>query len=368
MSGRSINTQGHSQAEAQLGASWSWAPDEWSWMPTEGPLKARLGPPPKYARLEVTTAPVPPPERYAFWREIVWPDWDDDRPTAAQRRDFRAAAQGLFCGERTLVTFESDPTSGGRARPPASEQGGALHVGLILSGERLSEAEGDGPHRAQAGDLYAYDPDRAAQVRWPRRHRGVNLMIPRVALTQIFGHDVPPATALLAALSQSALAPLVAVQFRLMAQQASLFNDSEAEAAVGGTVELILAGLRSAHSTTARDDSAPAAALLLAARRYIENHLAERDLDAGRIAAALGCSRATLYRIFAEHDLTVSEAIRDVRLVRFRHLLRSQPSTASIAAAAARCGLGDPRHVRRQFKAVFGLSPKDFRATAGREH
>lgn len=369
MSGRCINAQGHLQAESQLGASWSWAPDEWSWTPTEGPLEARLGPPPQYARINVSTEPVPPPERYEFWREIVWPDWDGDRPTAAQRRDFRAAAQGLFCGARTLVTFESDPTSGGRARPAASAQGGALHVGLILSGERLSQAEDDVRHRAQAGDLYAYDPDRAAQVAWPRRHRGVNLMIPRMALDRIFGPDIPPATVLLAALSQSALAPLVAAQFRLLAQQAPLFNDQEAEAALGGTIELILAGLRSGGASLVLDDGASAGAtLLIAARRYIEIHLSDRDLEANRIAAALGCSRATLYRAFAECGLTVLEAIRDVRLVRFRHLLRSQPATASIAAAAAQCGLGDPRTVRRLFKTAFGLSPQDFRAAGGQAH
>jgi AraC-like DNA-binding protein len=314
--------------------------------------------------MSVDTDGVPPPERYEFWRSIVWPDWDGDAPTAAQRRDFRARAQGLFCGARTLVLFESDATSGGRAQPPPVDRGGALHLGLVLSGQRLSQTGRDRPHVAQAGDLYAYDPDQDAKVAWPRRHRGVNVMIPRVALNEIFGADIPPPTVLLGALSRSALAPLVTAQFRLLARQAPHFNDLEAETALGGVIDLILTGLRSGRSAPAEVAIPGDTALLAAARRYIDIHLSDRDLDAGRIAQALGCSRATLYRAFAARDLTVGDAIRDSRLGRFREALR-RGRTVSIAAAAAQCGLNDARTARRLFKTAYGLSPREFQTAGG---
>lgn len=349
----------------EAGASWSWGPDEWRWTPSQEPLGHQLATAPSYARMSVTTDPVPPPERYEFWRSIVWPDWDGDAPTAAQRRDFRAQAQALFCGARTLVVFESDATSGGRAQPPPGERGGALHVGLVLSGQRISQTARDQTHLAQAGDLYAYDPDRDAEVRWPRRHRGVNVMIPRASLNAIFGGDIPTPTVLLDALSRSALGPLITAQLRLLARQAPHLNDLEAEAALGGVVELILAGLRSGRSASASANAASDdTALLAAARRYMDIHLSERDLDAVRIAQALGCSRATLYRAFAARDLTVGGAIRDFRLSRFRELLR-RGTTGGIAAAAAECGLPDSRTARRLFKAAYGLSPRDFQSAAG---
>ena len=202
-----MTDRGDFGADAAAGASWSWSRDEWSWTPTAEPLQRAFGDPPAYARLSVSTAPVPAPERYEFWRRIVWPDWDSDEPTPAQRRDFRGQAEGLFCGSRTLATFESDATSGGRRKPPPQERGGAIHLGLVLGGERLSEASGDRSHRARVGDLYAYDPDRDARVAWPHRHRGVDLAIPREALERIFGADIPLPTELLAALAGSALAP-----------------------------------------------------------------------------------------------------------------------------------------------------------------
>lgn len=347
----------------EVGASWSWAPHEWTWMPVQEPLGKRLDAAPRYARMSVTTDPVPPQERYEFWRGIVWPDWDSAPPTKSQQRDFRAHAQGLFCGARTLVLFDSDAASGGRARPPPNERGGALHVGLVLAGERLSETRHDRPHRAQAGDLYAYDPDQDARVDWPRRHTGVNLMMPRASLEEIYGEKIPPPTELLDALSRSALAPLVAGQFRLLALQAPHFNDLEAEAAIVGTIDLILAALRSGRPDAVVDEAASGEmALVAAARRYIDIHLSEPDLDAARIAHALGCSRATLYRAFAVRSLTVGDAIRDIRLGRFREALRVGSTTAGIAAAAARCGLTNARTARRLFKAAYGLSPRDFQS------
>jgi AraC family transcriptional activator of tynA and feaB len=357
--------RGRWDRDDEAGASWSWGPHEWNWTPTREPLGQRLNAAPKYARMSVTTDPVPPAERYEFWRGIVWPDWNGDPPTAAQRRDFRARAQGLFCGARTLVLFESDATSGGRARPPPSARGGAIHVGLVLSGQRLSQTDRDRPHLAQAGDLYAYDPDRDAKVAWPRRHRGVNVMIPRAALDEIFGAEIPPPTVLLDALSRSALAPMITAQFRLLARQAPHFNDVEAEAALGGTIDLIVAGLCSGGSQAASEAAASGdPTLLVAAQRYIDIHLSERDLDAARLAQALGCSRSTLYRAFAARELTIGGAIRDIRLGRFREALR-RGSIVSIAVAAAQCGLTDARTARRLFKAAYGLSPRDFQAAAG---
>lgn len=103
-------------------------------------------------------------------------------------------------------------------------------------------------------------------------------------------------------------------------------------------------------------------ALFTAAQRYIDRHLAHPSLDAATITQALGCSRSTLYRAFADRGLGISGYIREQRLQRFRALLQRAHPAIPIADLAARCGLYDAPNLSRLFRARFGMSPSEFRA------
>ncbi|MBQ2263635.1 MAG: helix-turn-helix domain-containing protein [Loktanella sp.] len=66
---------------------------------------------------------------------------------------------------------------------------------------------------------------------------------------------------------------------------------------------------------------------------------------------------------FADHDVTVAGAIRELRLQRLMRLLQTAPDGLPIVRLAERCGLYDAPNVNQMFRKRFGMSPRDIRAS-----
>jgi AraC family transcriptional activator of tynA and feaB len=96
-----------------------------------------------------------------------------------------------------------------------------------------------------------------------------------------------------------------------------------------------------------------------AACRYIQIHLGESDLTAASIAHALGCSRAHLYRVFAQHEQGIGEVVRAGRLE--RAALLASPAALPVEQVAAACGFASPSAFTRSFHDWSGLTPTAFR-------
>src|SRR3546814_14123237 len=73
--------------------------------------------------------------------------------------------------------------------------------------------------------------------------------------------------------------------------------------------------------------------------RFIEARREDSGLTADAIARAIGCSRASLYRLFEQRGLAVAEHVRAVRLNHSRTLLRDP--RLGIGDIALRCGYDD---------------------------
>lgn len=113
-----------------------------------------------------------------------------------------------------------------------------------------------------------------------------------------------------------------------------------------------------------------AAADLAAAHAFITAHLAEQDLSASRIAAAIGYSERHLSRLFSKSGQSVPQAILTARLDAARRML-AEPVT--LAEVAARNGFVSQAHFSRTYRARFGTTPRQdrreflpFSATSGR--
>jgi AraC-like DNA-binding protein len=135
------------------------------------------------------------------------------------------------------------------------------------------------------------------------------------------------------------------------------------------TIELIRAAMTSSlpdgHFTrqTMHDT------LELRIKQYLEQHLGEADLDAARIAAAHHISVRHLYTMLARMGISLGEWLRLRRLEKSRLDLagREGPST-TIAAIARRWGFADPTHFSRVFRAAYGMSPREWRASQAGQH
>jgi AraC-like DNA-binding protein len=93
---------------------------------------------------------------------------------------------------------------------------------------------------------------------------------------------------------------------------------------------------------------------------YIDRHLSESDLDAGRLQRAFGISRAQLYRQFAELG-GVKHYIRNKRLQAVLRDLCNEPHR-SITEITERYGFSNERQFQRAFRSRFGMTASQVRA------
>ncbi|MEU7817585.1 helix-turn-helix domain-containing protein [Pseudonocardia sp. NPDC049154] len=98
---------------------------------------------------------------------------------------------------------------------------------------------------------------------------------------------------------------------------------------------------------------------LVRARAYIDDHLADPDLDPAQVAAACAISLSYLHKVFADADESVAGRIREQRLQGAWADLRR--SDLPIGAVGARWGMPDPAAFSRSFRTRFGLSPREHR-------
>ncbi|MFJ5808675.1 helix-turn-helix domain-containing protein [Streptomyces sp. NBC_01426] len=138
---------------------------------------------------------------------------------------------------------------------------------------------------------------------------------------------------------------------------------------LGGVVTEFVAALVNEWTEEPQEGNGPACpgreALLRSVREHIDRHLGDPDLSPERIAAAHGISVRYLHRLFEAEDITVGRLVHQRRVEQCeRELSRRGRVSPSISAVAQRWGFRSPAHFSRAFKAVYGHSPRQWRAAA----
>lgn len=95
-------------------------------------------------------------------------------------------------------------------------------------------------------------------------------------------------------------------------------------------------------------------------RQYIETQLESASLSPQSIALAMNLSPRQLHRLFEQTGTSVAGEIRNLRLLRARFWLCSQPSM-SITEVAFACGFDSLATFYRLFKLKFGVTASELR-------
>lgn len=310
--------------------------------------------------VELSTDGVPPAERLAYWRSTVLKRTEpavsvDDRP-------FRARLRRIVVDGAELVEHASDAVIGHRAAGRSRFEGGDdIAIELMRDCESAS-LDHNGEHRLRPGDLYIVDYARPLQIA-RSRHRAAGIVLSRRRVVEILGEDLSalagqrlPGTGLAAILRQHMGATIDA---------AAEMTAAERILAVQGAAEMGLAILQAGQEYGhGRIDDAQqfGNCFYAAACTLIERQCGDTGLAPERVAAALGCSRASLYRVFARHDQSVSAVIWTARLERARGLLTSAAGVGiPIADVAAMCGFRETPTFSRMFRRRYGRTPTDAR-------
>lgn len=99
------------------------------------------------------------------------------------------------------------------------------------------------------------------------------------------------------------------------------------------------------------------------AEQVVRKHLSNPALSPEFVADACGISKRYLHELFSDTNQTVSQFIREERLIAARDMIESSPGL-SMAEIAYRFGFCDQAQFSRLFKAKFGLAPSDWRKAA----
>jgi AraC-like DNA-binding protein len=239
----------------------------------------------------------------------------------------------------------------------ASDDRDEISLGLVLS-YRTGATQNDRELRLRRGDLYVIDFGRPVRSLVTDHHElAINLR--RNDVAEALGGNPDDLGG--SKLRQGGIAEILRAAMTAIARENSKLSSSERDIALSAASNLALATLK-ANTGQAVDSERHGPALLLAARTVIERDFADSDLNPERVAQAVGCSRATLYRVFAHHDASVAEHIWNTRLAAARIALSSSGDGGpSIMEAAFRCGFLDPSSFGRMFKRAFGRTPSEYR-------
>lgn len=213
----------------------------------------------------------------------------------------------------------------------------------------------------QPGDVAIYDTGRPYSMVFDDDFRMMVVMFPQTLL-QLPLDSMGQLTAVRFA-SSDGLTGMVAPFLAQLANGIDKLSGATGSRLAHSAVDLV----STMYASELGDRIEPSAHRALAdrVRTYIERNLGNPELSPASIAAAHYISVRHLHEVFREESTTVSTWIRTRRLDHCR-LDLSDPVFADqpIGAIASRWGFIDAAHFSRLYRATFGYSPSETRATA----
>jgi AraC-like DNA-binding protein len=238
---------------------------------------------------------------------------------------------------------------------------GDISIALVL-GCREAIVSNVRDLKLQSGDLYLLDYSAPIRATRPK-HRELALILPRPAVTGLLGDD-------LSALAGKRLPPrgfsgLLRTQMLRAADVAVLPPDDSEAASITGALAMGLAALQAVVGGYPDPDRV-ADGLYRAAELAIAQFCNDTNLSPQIVASMVGCSRATLYRLFSARDRSVAAAIWGARLARAHRMLTDRTQRhLQIGEIAFHSGFADQSTFSRMFRRHYDLSPRDLREQAG---
>jgi len=314
----------------------------------------------------LSTEDIAPASRFDFWVSDVVRTFSVDSPDDLQRKDFRAKVTSLATATGEMHYAESDAISAHlTAHTIRTAEVDELALMLMLDGQVQCTYERGKPTSITRGGFFLLDGTCPTSLRFSR-HTVIQLDLSRPLLASLFPGVVPAPDVINAALASSRLAGLLRDHLQQFPRMALALDPIEQQGLLDASESFALATIEAAFSTTLQGTERSSAGLFAAAQRYIKRHLAVPELSPDAVAAAIGCSRSTLYRLFHDQELSVQGYIRELRLQQFLHLLQKENKAPPIQMLALRCGLYDWPNVSRLFRQRFGMSPGEARAASKR--
>ena len=257
-----------------------------------------------------------------------------------------------------VVEHESSALNAVRSQQQCSRDGVDYVSVNVMLDSTLAHMDHGGQVPLAAGSMYFVDSAQPVEFRQSSAH-SVSIFLPRSKVQAAVGD---PRLIPVVLQARTGIGAVLQSHMRMIITQAEHMTPGQRVVVISACVDMALTALQ-----TARDGSADAQrfadGFYQAAHRLIERDCSDPQLDPATVAAALGCSRATLYRLFARQGESVAALIWHARLRRARALIASgRFATRPLADIAFLAGFTDQAGFNRMFKRRYGLTPGEARA------
>lgn len=310
--------------------------------------------------LRFDSASLPSADAYAYWREELGAIFDINMTNREHEKAFRGSMETYHFGNLLLARVASDSQRFSRSTRTLARSGvDHFLVQIHVDGGFSAETEGR-EYVVNTGDICVVDLARPYATA-ASNFDNITLCLPRATLESLIPN--PDALHGLVLPGRSAAAEL------LNHHMLSLFNASrrlparDAMTVADGSIAFVAGCLRP-FTQTGGGKPAPSRAVLYAqVRRFIESNLSDPDLGPEKVVAAVGVSRATLFRMF-EALGGVASYIRGRRLANALADLRRPIHPERVIDIAYKWGFRSEASFSRAFRTAYGLTPSEARMEA----
>ncbi|ANH72832.1 helix-turn-helix domain protein [Ralstonia insidiosa] len=305
---------------------------------------------------------LPASKRFSYWQEIVEDLFAAVSIKCESPETFRTWRKATLLGELPAGTSLVTPVNISRTRHHVSRSSAdALKVVVPLSGA-LAISQDKRDTLVQPGQFVLVDPARPYQENITDDLTFIWMHLPRdTVASKVSQLDK------LTAIGFDRTTPYAKVAGDFMMSLSQVWNDVEGQAAThlaSIALDLITMALWerldrvNTHSTTHRS------AQFQRAKAYIDERIADPSLSLGAVAAVLGVSSRYVSMLFAEAGFSYRHYVLEQRLARCADDLASPYLVhRTITDVAYSWGFYDGAHFSRAFKAAYGMSPSEFRAS-----
>lgn len=305
--------------------------------------------------IAVSTDRVRPAERHAFWTEAICRSFAnvETKPIGAATVNGRFEFVEVGCSK--LVRFDSSPQCYSRDARMVSKAGCDEFMFDFQRRGRSSMVQAGNESMIEPGFGVLYDARRPFEDRLDGPGQRSELFIATVPADALLGL-VPEAERLCA--KPIPLSGMLARSISALVRNAvSDSNPAGIETDIVGYLAAVLRMAVGAAHGLGRD------ALFGPLDAYLRASIVTLR-PAHAIAVEFGISERTLHRIFSDRGTTFERHVLQLRVERFKSLLRRDDlRQSSIAALALQCGFADAAHATRTFRSSFGRTPREFRRT-----
>ncbi|OPC77189.1 hypothetical protein B4N89_42335 [Embleya scabrispora] len=263
-------------------------------------------------------------------------------------------------GYLRVATIEADPGAPHTVPPRFADRSAPyLGVGVQDLGTSRVVQNGHGS-LVRPGELFVVDADRTFTLEHESHVRVHAFRLPRRAVA-IADRDVHAVTAR-AIVPGSGVSAVVKAVLTSLACSPDPFAPAVGERLAGNVTDLLASLITELAPSAAPAPPSVSSELTLRIRKYIDANLGDPDLSPERVARSQRISPRYLHRVFESEDITVGRLIQRRRLEECaRELARRGRSSPTVAAVAQRWGFVSPAHFSRAFRAMYGVSPTEWR-------